>query len=293
MELGRVGVWSSQLVTMPAAATKTAVAEVEALGFRTVWYPESLAKEAMSVAGFLLGASDRLIVATGIANMWVRDPVAMINGARTLAEAFSDRFLLGIGVSHGPSVNRRGHDYRRPLSAMVSYLAAIDDAPYQGPAPAEEPPMVLAALGPRMLRLAADRTWGAHPYFVPVEHTAFARSEMGSEALLAPEQAVVVSSDPSEARRIARIHTRRYLAIEHYRNNLLRLGWDEGDVAGDGSDALVDAIVVWGDVTAIQVRVAAHFEAGADHVCVQVLNGTGDLFPSDDLKKIAPALLEL
>jgi probable F420-dependent oxidoreductase len=218
----------------------------------------------------------------------------MINGARTLVDAFPDRFLLGVGVSHAPSIAKRGQEYRLPYTTMRTYLDAMEAAPYQGPPETVNPPeIVLAALGPRMLRLAADRTKGAHPYFVPVEHTTFARAEMGPGPLLAPEQGVVLATDPAEARSIARIHTRHYLALDNYRNNLLRLGWSEDDVAGDGSDALVDAVVAWGDVATIQSRVAAHFEAGADHVCVQVLNGPADVFPTGELRQLSGALLEL
>ena len=293
MELGRVGVWTSKLGQLPETEARRAVAEIEALGFGVIWYPEIMAKEAMSQAALLLASGKRITVATGIANIWARDPAAMINGARTLVEAFPDRFLLGIGVSHAPTVARRGHQYRSPLATMGAYLDAMDAVPYMGPRPAAEPPVVLAALGPRMLQLAAGRTRGAHPYFVPVEHTVFARRELGEEALLAPEQAVVLSTDSDEARQIARTHTRHYLALDNYRNNLLRLGWSEADLADAGSDALIDAIVAWGDVEAIQSRVAAHLAAGANHVGIQVLDKGLDHFPMDDLRRMAPALLEL
>src|SRR5680860_295812 len=293
MELGRVGVWSGQLGRMPATAAREAVAAIEELGFRTVWYPESVAKEAMSQAAFLLGASKDMVVASGIANIWARDPVAMINGARTLAEAFPGRFLLGIGVSHPPSVARRGHQYRHPLATMRAYLDGMDDAPYLGPQPSIPPEIVLAALGPRMLRVAAERTKGAHPYFVPVEHTSFARAELGPDPLLAPEQGVVLTTDPVEARSIARNHTRHYLALDNYRNNLVRMGWSAVDLSGAGSDELVDAVIAWGDVSRIQARVAAHLAAGADHVSVQVLNGPPDRFPLTELRRLAGALLEL
>lgn len=293
MQLERVGVWSGQVGRMPATQAREAVAAIEELGFRTIWFPEGAGKEAMAQSTILLAASRQIVVAPGIANIWARDAMAMINGARTIVDAFPGRFLLGVGVSHAPSVARRGHDYRRPYSTMVGYLDEMDAAPYQGPEPPSPPEVVLAALGPKMLRLAAERTIGAHPYFVPVEHTPFARSTLGPDPLLAPEQAVVVATDPAEARAIARIHTRHYLALDNYRNNLLRMGWSEGDVAGDGSDALVDAVVAWGDVAAIQARVAAHFEAGADHVSVQVLNGPADVFPIDELRQLSGALLEL
>lgn len=293
MDLGRVGVWSGRMGSMPATGVRESVRAVEDLGYRTVWYPESAAKEAFSLAGILLAAAETTIVAPGIANIWARDPMAMINGARTLAEAYPGRFLLGIGVSHAPSVEHRGGRYTRPLTTMRDYLDAMETAAYRGPQPPEEPPVVLAALGPKMLELAGARTLGAHPYFVPVKHTARARATLGEGPLLAPEQAVVLSNDPAEARDIARGYTRYYLRLDNYRNNLLRLGWSKDDVAGTGSDALVDALVGWGDAEAIQARVAAHLEAGADHVCVQVLNGPADRFPIDELSHITPALREL
>lgn len=293
MELGRVGIWSGQLGRMPAAEAREVVAAIESLGFRTVWYPESVTKEAMSQAAVLLATTSEMVVASGIASIWARDPAAMINGARTLADAFPGRFVLGIGVSHAPSAARRGHEYRRPLTTMGDYLDGMDDAPYLGPPPSVPPEVVLAALGPRMLRLAAERTRGAHPYFVPVAHTAFARAELGPGPLLAPEQGVVLSTDPVEARGIARNHSRYYLRLDNYRNNLKRMGWDEVDLADDGSDALLDAVVALGDAAAIQARVAAHLEAGADHVSVQVLNGPPDRFPLTELRQLAGALLEL
>src|SRR5262249_29990239 len=151
----------------------------------------------------------------------------------------------------------------------------------------------LAALGPRMLHLSAERTLGAHPYFVPVEHTAFARETLGPGPLLAPEQAVALVTDPAEARRVAREHMVYYLALDNYRNNLVRLGWGEDDLANDGSDRLVDALVAWGDAAAIQARVKAHFDAGADHVCIQSLSPSATELPLRELRELAPALLEL
>jgi probable F420-dependent oxidoreductase len=278
---------------MSADAMRKAVSGIEDLGFRTLWFPESFAREAFAQGAMILAASERLIAASGIANLLARDATAMINGARTLEEAYPDRLLLGVGVSHGPSAERRGTAYTKPLSMMVDYLDGMENALYVGPPPAHEPTVVLAALGPKMLKLAAERTAGAHPYFVPVEHTSIAREIMGSEALLAPEQAVVLTTNADEARAIAREHTVRYLALPNYRNNLLRLGWTETDTADAGSDALVDAVVAWGSIEAIRDRVAAHLNAGADHVGVQVLNGPPREFPINELRELAPALLEL
>lgn len=293
MNLGRVGIWSGQLGAMPTSAVNEVVRQIESLGYRAIWFPESVTKEVFSQAALLLASGDEIVAASGIANIWARDPMAMMNGARTLAEAFPDRFLLGIGVSHAPTIDRRGGTYARPLTAMRAYLDAMEDAPYLGPSPSPEPPVVLAALGPRMLELAGTRTWGAHPYFTPVEHTALARAALGPDALLAPEQAVVLADDAETARSIAREHTERYLALDNYRNNLLRLGWSAADVTDGGSDALVDAVVAWGDASSIQAGVAAHLAAGADHVCVQVLNGPADRFPIDELTRLTPALSEL
>jgi probable F420-dependent oxidoreductase len=293
MELGKVGVWTGQLGIMPATETRGALPEIEALGFRALWFPESVSKEAFSQAAIMLGVAKELVIATGIANIWARDATSMMNGARTLEEAFPGRFLMGLGVSHGPSVGRRGHDYRHPLATMRSYLEAMRASRYVGPLPEDEPSIVLAALGPRMLQLAAEQTRGAHPYFVPVEHTRFARALLGSRPVLAPEQAVVITDNAREGRAIARAHTRHYLALDNYRNNLLRLGWSEEDLEGEGSDDLVDAVVAWGSIDDIRARVAAHLEAGADHVSVQVLNGLPDRFPIEELRLLAPALLEL
>jgi probable F420-dependent oxidoreductase len=241
-------------------------------------------------SALLLGWSERIAVATGIANIWARDPVAMANGARTLAESFPGRFILGLGVSHEPAVKRRGGTYEKPLAHMRSYLDAMDKARSSSPEPARPADRVLAALGPKMLELSAERTAGAHPYFVPIEHTPIARQVLGPEPLLAVEQAVVFESDPDAAREIARDHMKGYLRLDNYANNLRRLGWTEEDVTGP-SDRLVDAIVAWGSQDAIIERIAAHFRAGADHVCVQPLARQASPIPLDrldDLLREAP-----
>jgi probable F420-dependent oxidoreductase len=289
--LGRVGVWSFALETLPAEQEREAAREIEALGYPALWIPESTgSKEAMSHAGLLLGATSDVIVATGIASIWARDPVAMASGARTLEDAFPGRFVLGMGVSHRPSVKRRGSPYERPYTRMVRYLDAMERARFSVEG-AAWPPLVLAALGPRMLRLAGERTAGAHPYFVPVEHTSLARETLGSDPVLAVEQAAVLEPNPERARHIAREFMKDYLELENYANNLLRLGWAEDKLSGGGSDELVDAIVVWGDAEAIEHRVRDHLDAGADHVCIQVLaDDPGD--PAlRQLRELAPALL--
>jgi probable F420-dependent oxidoreductase len=269
--LGRVGIWSFALQRLPAADAGAAMREFEGLGYPTVWIPESVgSKEVFAHAALLLAGSERAIVAPGIASIYARDPMAMATGAKALAEAYPGRFVLGIGVSHAPSVKTRGGDYGKPLEAMNAYLDGMAVATYAGPEPGQPVPLVLAALGPRMLELAATRADGAHPYFVPVEHTPFARKALGSAACLAVEQAAVLSTDPAEARRIGRAFARHYLALPNYANNLRRLGWSDEDIANDGSDRMIDAVVAWGDVDAIASRVKAHLESGADHVCVQL-----------------------
>lgn len=287
--LGPIGVWSADPERMTAADAGRFAREVESLGFRTLWIQESLgSKEAFAHAGILLAATKTLIIATGIANIWARDPVAMANGAKTLAEAYPDRFLLGVGVSHKPSVALRGGRYQKPLEHMRTYLEAMDHAPFVGP-DRDEPPAsrVLAALGPQMLRLAAERSLGAHPYFVPVAHTVVARKTLGPEPLLAVEQAAVVGIDREKVIAATKRHTKFYLGLENYSNNLRRLGWSEADLADAGSEKLMDALVASGDAQAIAERVGAHHAAGADHVCLQVLGGDS----LAQLRVIAKALL--
>ncbi len=275
---------------MTAADEGRLAQEIEALGFKALWIPESLgSKEVFVHAGILLAATKTLIVASGIANIWARDPVAMANGARALQEAYADRFLCGIGVSHKPTIDARiGGGYEKPLGRMRAYVEAMDTAPYTGPNRKDPPPpRVIAALGPQMLRLAGERSLGAHPYFVPVEHTTIARAELGPDPLLAVEQACTLETDPTKAREIARRHMKRYLELDNYANNLRRLGWADADIANGGTDAIVDAIVAWGDVSAVKARAEAHRTNGADHVCLQVL---GDDVPAQ-LRVIAKACL--
>ena len=279
MELGRIGVWTTQLDYLPAAEARRGARRFEELGFSALWIGEAARREAFTNASLLLSATHRLIIATGIANIWARDAMTMANAHRTLAEAYPERFLLGLGVSHAPLVEIRGHDYTSPYTAMIHYLDAMDRARYEGAAPRTEPKRVLAALGPKMLTLAKKRAHGAHPYFVPVEHTRRARELLGKGPLLAPEQAIIVEEDPEKARRIARFHTRSYLRLPNYRHNLERLGYSSQDMLDGGSDRLVDAVVAWGSPNVIRERIAAHLRAGADHVCVQLL--------SEDVRRIS------
>jgi probable F420-dependent oxidoreductase len=257
--LGRVGAWSFGLDGLSVAEAIRVARAVEDLGFGSLWIAEGAAsREALSHAAVLLGATSRLVVATGIASIWARDPAAMAAGARTLADAFPGRFVLGMGVSHAGAVGRRGHEYAaQPLTRMREYLDAMDGATLSSPVPDPPTTRVLAALRPRMLELAARRAQGVHSYFVPVEHTRRARRIVGKDALLVPEQAV------------ARTHTSHYLARANYRENLRSLGMPDAELDHDGSDGVVDALVAWGDDDAIRARVEEQLEAGADHVVLQ------------------------
>lgn len=292
MDIGRVGIWTFALDLQPAAKAQEAAAEIEALGYGAVWIPEALGREAFTNSAVLLAGTRRVVVATGIANMWARDPMAMAAAQKTLTEAYPDRFLLGIGVSHAPLVTMRGHQYEKPLSAMRRYLDAMDSAPFMASPPATQPVRVIAALAPKMLKLAAERAAGSHPYFVPPEHTAYAREQLGKGPLLAPEQAAVLETDAAKAREIARTHMSTYLGLPNYVNNLKRLGFTDDDIANGGSDRLVDAIVVWGTVETVVKRVRAHHAAGADHVCLQVLDPDPRALPLRQWRELAPALLK-
>lgn len=291
MEIGKIGVWAF-LDLVPSAESQAAAREIEDLGFGALWIPEAVGREVFTSSAILLAGTRRLVVATGIANVWARDAMAMANAQRTLCEAYPERFLLGMGVSHAPMVATiRGHDYDKPLTYMRGYLDAMDKAIFAGAAPAAEPQRVLAALHPKMLALARERSWGSHPYFVTPDHTARARETLGDGRLLAPEQAVLLETDPAKARAIARQHMAIYLGLPNYRRNVLSLGFDESDFEGGGSDRLVDAIVAWGDIEVIRDRVRAHQEAGADHVCLQALTANMAELPRDQWRALARGLL--
>jgi probable F420-dependent oxidoreductase len=293
--IGRVGVWTGQLDFSPAAVVRDAAHEVEELGYGALWTGEAVGREVLTAAQLLLAATDSLVVATGIANIWARDALAMAAGQLALGEAFPGRFVLGIGVSHKPLLDVRGLDYGKPLAFMRDYLDGMDHGydVYRAVRPDPTPPRVLAALGPRMLELAAARADGAHTYFVPPEHTAQARETLGPDRLLAPEQVVVLERDPGKAREIARRHTSSYLRLPNYTNNLRRFGFDDADFADGGNDRLVDTICAWGDVDAVVARVQAHLDAGADHVAVQVLVDDRRGLPRKEWAELAPALLAL
>jgi len=289
--LGRVGLWTRHLDLQPADRVRGTIAELEELGWGALWSWEVFGREALTNAGLLLCATRQMVIGTGIANVWARDPVAMAAAQRTLTEAYRGRFVLGIGVSHAPIVDARGHRYQRPLDKMRGYLDAMDAAPWQGPPLVEEPPRVLAALGPRMLELAAARAAGALLYNNPPEATAAARSTLGPGPLLAVEQAVVVEDDPVQARRVGREFIAFYLTLPNYVRAWERAGFTPEDRADGGSDRMVDAVVAWGSPEAVADRVRAHLDAGADHVCLQVLESDPNGLPLAGWRALAPAVL--
>lgn len=292
VQLGRVGVWYGGIDALPTPKAREAAQTIESLGFPSLWVAEAVGRDPFVSSSVLLSATENLRLATGIANIYARDPMTMAAGQKTLAEAYPGRFLLGIGVSHGHLVaGVRKHDWSKPYSHMVEYLEKMDKAMFMAVQPAQDPGRVLAALGPKMLKLSVTAANGAHPYFTTPDHTRIARETMGSEGLLAPEQMVVLETDPVEARRIARAGMKIYLGLPNYFNNLRRLGFDESDWSDGGSDRLVDAIVAWGTEEQIAARVSEHHAAGADHVCIQVLQDDPRNAPLEQLRRLAPVLL--
>lgn len=274
-----------------SAEVNEAAQELEEIGFCSLWLAEAVGRDPFVAAANILGATNKLKVATGIANIYARDPMTMNAGQQTLAEAYPGRFLLGLGVSHGHLVaGVRKHDYSKPYSYMMEFLEKMDKSLFMAKGPESKPARVLAALGPKMLELSATQAQGAHPYFTTPDHTHTARAILGPDVLLAPEQMVVLETDPEKARAIARRGMKIYMGLPNYWNNLLRLGFTEDDRAEGGSDRLVDAIVSWGTLDAIVARVREHHAAGADHVCVQVLtDGTGGL-PRREWRELAAAV---
>jgi len=286
-----IGLWTGAFEQQPAAKVQEAVGELERLGFGAVWFSEGLGREAFTQASLLLSATSRIVIATGIANIYARDPFSMAAGQKTLSESYPSRFLLGLGVSHIPLVEQlRGHRYEKPVAKMRAYLDSMDAARYQSVTPASTT-RVLAALGPKMLKLAAERADGAHPYNVTPEHTAKARELLGPKPLLCPEQAVVLETNPTKARETARSFLALYLTLPNYTNNFLREGFEEADCKNGGSDRLIDAIVAWGDLDKVCKRIRDHQAAGANHVCIQALSADPKALPSREWRELASALI--
>ncbi len=285
MDIGKLGVWISLHGLDSTQLTDTAQ-RVESLGYGALWYPEALGYESFALGSYLLGKTKTLVMATGIANIYARDAVTMKQGQHTLARLSGGRFLLGLGVSHIPMVEgARGHSYGKPVATMRAYLDAMEKAAALAPELEEVPPTVLAALGPNMIKLAGERTAGAHPYLVTPEHTAQAREIMGPAPWICTEQKVLLVNDPGKARELAREAVFRYMVLPNYRNNWLRLGFSEEELANGGSDRFLDAMVAWGDEAAIRKRIQQHWDAGANHVCIQPLHPEGGPLP--DLEALA------
>jgi probable F420-dependent oxidoreductase len=275
MRLTNLGVWAAT-DGLSAAEAATFAKRVEAWGYGALWTPEAVGREVFSASAWLLANTTRLVVASGIANIYARDSFAAAAAQKGLNEQSGDRFLLGLGVSHIPLVkDMRQHEYGKPVATMRAYLEGMAAAPYKSVAPQSPPQTVLAALGPKMLELAAERADGAHPYNVPPEHTREAREILGTNKLLCVEQAAILETDGSQARALARQFLEMYMGLPNYVNNWRRLGFSDPDFAGGGSDRLVDTVVAWGDEKAIRKRIDEHWQAGADHVCVQAIGASG------------------
>lgn len=290
IDIGSIGLWHGGFDAAPASQVREVVAELDELGWPCVWIPETVARDPFVAASLMLDATSNLKVATGIASIWARDAMTAANAAKTLNEAHDGRFLLGLGVSHHTITEWvRKHDYSKPLTKMREYLERMDASMFKGIEPDEPPTRVIAALGPKMLALGAEMTDGVHPYFVPVEHTAIAREAVGPDKIVATEQMVVLDTDASSARETARKHMQVYCGLPNYANNLMRHGFAEDEIM-NMDDRLVDAIVAWGTVDDVAARVRAHQDAGASHVCIQVLRPNREQ-PVDAWRELAAALL--
>lgn len=273
MQLFKLGVWAV-IDTLSAADAAAFARRVDTWGYGALWIPEAFGREIFSSSAWLLANTSTLTIATGIANIYARDSMSTAAAQKGLNEQSGDRFLLGLGVSHVPLVEGRKHEYGKPIATMRAYLQGMAEAPYSSVPPAVVPKTVLAALGPKMLELSAQLADGAHPYNVPPGHTAQARTILGSGKLLCVEQAAILETNPSKARAAARQFLSVYLTLPNYVENWRRLGFTDSDFAGGGSDRLIDAVVAWGDEKAIRGRIEEHWQAGADHVCVQAIGQT-------------------
>jgi probable F420-dependent oxidoreductase len=286
MDLSGVGIWSHQLRYGDKSESADAAAELEELGYTALWIPDVGRTQVLESVDHLLSATNDIVIATGILNLWMNEPADVAASYASLRDTHGDRFLMGIGVSHAPLIDSTEPGrYRRPLAATAAFLDALDAA--TPPVPVEA--RALAALGPKMLELAANRSRGAHPYLVTPEHTRYARKVLGDGPLLLPEQTVILTDDAAEARAIGAGWLKRYLAMPNYVNNMLRQGFSAEDVESV-SDRLVNAIIAWGDESAVINRVNEHLAAGADHVCVQVLTPNLNEYPHEQWRRIAAAL---
>ncbi len=291
MNIGKLGIWFF-LDAMTAPETVDFARKAEQLGYGAMWIPEAVGREPFAHIGYLAAHTERIVFATGIANIYARDAITMAAASKTVAEASGGRFLLGIGVSHRPLVtNLRGHAYDKPYTYMKEYLPKMKTALYRAPQPREEVPVVIAALHPKMLQLAATETNGTHTYFVPPEHTSKARAAIGPGPWICAAQAVILETDPVKARAMARTYMKTYVPrLPNYTRNLKALGWQDKDFENGCSDALVDAIVAWGDENRIRDRIQAHWNAGATHVCILPIRSDNESLPDlRVMEALAPA----
>ena len=286
--LSGIGTWSSALRYGDAGQAAELASELEELGYSTLWIPDVGGNVFTSVSN-LLEATTTTTIATGILNVWMHTPEETASAHARLTAEHGPRFLCGLGISHRPFVDHVNEPgtYQKPIEVMTGYLDGLDAAE----TPLASSDRVLAALGPKMLELARTRTAGTHPYLVTPELTRSARDGIGPDKLVASEQGVVLETDPTKARDIARVHLQTYLGLPNYTNNWKRQGFTDDDLTDGGSDRLVDALVVWGDDTTIAARVQAHRDAGADHVCIQVLTDQPRAFAGEQLRALAPALV--
>ena len=280
------GVWAASLRYGEPASSAAAAAELEGLGYTAAWIPD-IGGDVFSAVENLLQSTHSLIIATGILNLWMHTPEETAAEHARMTAAHGPRFLVGIGVSHARLIDHNNPGrYDKPLAKMNEFLDGLDAAPV----PLANDDRLLAALGPKMLAVAGARTAGTHPYLVTPEHTATARAALGPGKLVASEQAVVLDTDPVSARATGRQHLSTYIGLPNYTNNWKRIGFTDDDLADGGSDRLVDAFVAWGDEQAILTRVQAHRDAGADHVCIQVLTDDRLTHPLQQWRALAPAL---
>jgi len=287
MDIGKISVFTF-MDGMSAPESANFVRKIERLGYRMLWYPEAWGREPFAHAGYLLAKSDSLILATGIANIWVRDPMTMVSAAKTLGEIGEGRFLLGIGVSHRSLVaDLRGHDYSKPLSYMRGYIAQMKAALYRAVPPKAEPPLVIAAIHPKMLKLASEVARGTQTYLVTPEHTKRAREALGEDSWVCVGQITILERDPSKARAAARKHLEFYMAQANYIRSLQAQGFTDEDIA-TVSDRLIDGCVAWGDEKRIRERFDAHFAAGASQICMMPVRSDGGQPDERAMEAFAP-----
>jgi probable F420-dependent oxidoreductase len=286
---GKLGVWTLIDGFSPRDAASFA-RRLEGWGYSTLWIPETVGRDPFTFLGWLAGQTERLTFATGIANVYARDAVTLKAIWKTLSELLPRRFVLGLGVSHPHLVTKlRGHEWQPPAPKMRAVLEGLQTALYKGPEPEVDAPVVIAALRPQMLALARDKARGAHPYLVTPEHTRRARQILGEGPWLCTEQMVILETDATKARAVARANLQVYLRAPNYQNNLRELGFEDAEFENGGSDRLVDALVAWGDEAALRRRIQEHWDAGADHVCVQPFRTDGVMGPDEAaLRALAP-----